>query len=91
MKYLQETKDLELTLEAEKGASVICKWYPYAAFAVHRDMKSHTGSVFTLGKAAANTISAKQKLNTRSSTEAELVAADGIVVQAVWKRLFLES
>jgi hypothetical protein len=89
MKYLQETKDLELTLEAEKGASVICKWYPDAAFAVHRDMKSHTGAVLTLGKGAANTISAKQKLNTRSSTEAELVAADDIVVQAMWTRLFL--
>jgi hypothetical protein len=70
---------------------LLCKWYPDAAFAVHNDMKSHTGAILTLGKGAVNTISAKQKLNTRSSTEAELVAADNIVPQAMWTRMFLES
>jgi hypothetical protein len=86
MKYLDLTKELELTLEAEKGNIILCKWYPDAAFAVHRDMKSHTGAVFSLGKGAVTTISAKQKLNTRSSTEAELVGADDIVGQAMWTR-----
>jgi hypothetical protein len=44
-----------------------------------------------LGKGAVNTISAKQRLNTRSSIEAELVGADDIVTQAMWTRLFLEQ
>jgi hypothetical protein len=91
MKYLDLTKDLELTLEAEHGDVIICRWYPDAAFAVHNNMRSHTGAVLTLGRGAANTISMKQKLNTRSSTEAELVAADDIVVQAMWTRNFLEA
>jgi hypothetical protein len=91
LKYLDLTKDLVLTLEATNGKVLLCKWYPDAAFAVHRDMKSHTGAVLTLGKGAVNTISSKQKLNTRSSTEAELVAADDIVTQAMWTRQFLES
>ena len=91
MKYLYETKELVLTLEAEGGDIFICKWYPDAAFAVHPDMKSHTGGVFTAGKGAINTISAKQKLNTRSSTEAELVAADDITPQAIWTRNFLKE
>ncbi len=90
LKYLQQTIDMELTLEAEEGDKIICKWYPDAAFAVHKDMKSHTGAVLTLGKGAVNTISAKQKLNTRSSTEAELIGADEIVPQALWTRNFLE-
>jgi ABC-type transport system involved in Fe-S cluster assembly fused permease/ATPase subunit len=66
-------------------------WYPDAAFAVHQDMKSHTGAVLTMGKGAMQTISSKQKLNTRSTTEAELVAVDDVVVQAMWTRNFLEA
>jgi hypothetical protein len=88
---LELTNDLELTLEADKGEVLLCRWYPDAAFAVHQDLKSHTGAVLTLGKGAVDTISAKQKLNTRSSTEAELVGADGIVPQAIWTRMFLEE
>jgi hypothetical protein len=92
MKYLSQTVDLELTLEANGDADVIlCKWYPDAAFAVHPDYKSHTGAVLTLGKGAVQTISAKQRLNTRSSMEAELVAVDDVVVQAMWTRNFLEG
>ena len=91
LKYLQQTKDLELTLEAAQGEVILCKWYPDAAFAVHHDFKSHTGAILTLGKGAANTISAKQKLNTRSSTEAELVGADDVLPQALWTRNFLKE
>ena len=91
LKYLEGTKDLELILEAEKGDVLMCKWYPDAAFAVHADFKSHTGAVLTLGKGAVNTMSSKQKLNTRSSTEAELVGADDTITQAMWTKQFLEE
>ena len=86
LKYLESTKDLVLTLEADKGDILLCKWYPDAAFAVHSDFKSHTGAVLTLGKGAVNTISAKQKLNTRSSTEAELVGVNDTITQALWTK-----
>jgi len=36
-------------------------------------------------------ISRKQKLNTRSSTEAELVAVDDVSTMILWTRLFLEE
>jgi hypothetical protein len=36
-------------------------------------------------------LSRKQKLNTRSSTEAELVGADDAVTMILWTRLFLEE
>ena len=45
-------------------------------FAVHPDCKSHTGACLTLGHGSISSISAKQKINTKSSTEAELVAVD---------------
>jgi len=44
-----------------------------ASFAVHPDFKSHTGGVLTMGEGTLQGVTSKQKLNTRSSTEAELV------------------
>ena len=75
--YLRGTKELVLTLSADK--SNLVKWYVDAAYAIHHDMKSHTGGVMTLGKGAAIASSIKQKLNTKSSTEAKLVGVDGLV------------
>ena len=92
LKYMHSTKSLVLTLEASgDGQVIICKWFPDAAFAVHPDFKSHTGGVLTLGKGAVNTILQKQKLNTTSSTEAEVVGAHDVVPQALWTKYFLEA
>ena len=43
-----------------------------------------------MGKGAIQSISTKQKLNTKSSTEAELVGADDVLGQLLWTRNFLE-
>ncbi len=50
------------------------KAYVDASYRVHADMKSHTGCVITLGKGPIFVRSAKQKLVSKSSTEAELIA-----------------
>jgi hypothetical protein len=73
MKYLNGTRDDKLILSADKLNVV--KWYVDTSFAVHPDFKSHTGGVLTLGRGALTSLSKKQKLNTQSSTEAELVGA----------------
>ena len=44
-----------------------------AAYAVHPDIKSHTGRVVSFGKGMINCRSSKQKLNTTSSTEVRIV------------------
>ena len=62
-----------------------------ASFAVHPDFKSHTGAVMTMGNGAITSISRKQGMNTWSSTEAEVVAADEVVGPMLWTRLFLEA
>jgi hypothetical protein len=36
-------------------------------------------------------VSRKQKLNTKSSTEAELISVDDISVMILWTKLFLEA
>jgi hypothetical protein len=45
----------------------------------------------TLGTGAIQSISTKQKINTRSSTEAELVSIDDIISKVLWTKLFLEQ
>jgi hypothetical protein len=89
MKYLRQTIDLPLTLEADDMHVV--KWWVDASFAVHPDMKSHTGATMSLGKGAAYSRSTRQRLNTKSSTEAELVGVDDVMPQVLWTRYFLEA
>jgi hypothetical protein len=45
----------------------------------------------SLGKGMPINTSTKQKLNTRSSTETELVAADDFMPIILWKNCFLDA
>ena len=54
-------------------------------------MKSHTGVIMTMGGGAIISSSRKQKLNTRSSTEAELIAADDALTDIMWTKEFLRA
>jgi len=87
--YLRATKELSLTLEAHDLQ--IIKWWVDASFAVHHDMRSHTGGVMSLGKGAVYSTSTRQKLNTKSSTEAELVGVDDMMPIILWTRRFMEA
>jgi Reverse transcriptase (RNA-dependent DNA polymerase) len=89
MKYLRGTVNMPLTLEATNVQ--IIKWWVDVSFAVHPDMKSHTGGAMTLGKGAIYGTSTRQKLNTKSSTEAELVGVNDVMPQILWTRYFLEA
>eukprot|EP00957_Ditylum_brightwellii_P125405 9558394-Ditylum_brightwellii.AAC.1 len=89
MRYLRATKDLPLMLEAD-GLNQLT-WWIDAAFAVHHDMKSHTGGLLMAGKGAVFATSIKQKLNTRSSMEAKLVSVNDLMPQILWTRYFLEA
>ena len=87
--YLCGTLHLLLILEADNLH--LLKWFIDGSFAVHWDMKGHTGGLFTLGKGAIIGISRRQKLNTRSSTESELVAVDDCMPTVMWTRYFMEA
>lgn len=89
IKYLRGSKDMPLSLEADSNGKL--QWWSDASFAVHKDMKSHTGAVLSMGKGAAYSMSTKQKINTKSSTEAEIVGVDDGMPMVVWTRRFLEA
>ena len=50
------------------------RWWVDASYGVHWDSKGHTGAMVSMGKGAIVNVSRKHKLNTGSSTEAELVS-----------------
>ena len=85
--YLNSTYHMGLVLEANKSLQIIS--YVDASFAVHADMRSHSGGIISLGKGAIWSKSSRQKLNTKSSTEAEFVAASDLCSQVIWTRDFL--
>ena len=89
MDFLKRTANECLTLALDDTRRVI--WSIDAAFAVHPDKKSHSGMTMTMGKGAITSLLRKQKLNTRSSTEAELVAVEDCMAQVLWTKYFLEA
>ena len=54
-------------------------------------MKSHTGATMSYGRGSVYSTSSKQKLNTKSSTEAEVVAVDDLMPMIIWTRYFLQE
>ena len=89
MKYLRDTKSLPLILSS--NGTGILKWWVDAAFAVHPNMRGHSGGGLSLGRGMPMAGSTKQKLNTRSSTEAEIVGVDDFMPAICWTRYFMEA
>ena len=79
--YIQGTIGLSFILSINK--SVNMKWYFDAAFTVHKYMRSHTGGFMNMVELGDYFQSRKQKLNTKSSTEAELFGVDNVLTQVI--------
>jgi histone deacetylase 1/2 len=88
VKYLRGTKELTLNLTPNEGFLELFA-YVDASFAVHHDLRSHTGAVITFGAGGIFFKSTRQKLNTKSSTEAELVGIADALTTVIWARDFL--
>ena len=81
---LRRSQDLVLTLESD--ISVVIKCWVDVEFAVHHNMRIHTGGDISLGKGAIYSAPNKQELNTKISIEAELVGVDNFIFQNLWVR-----
>ena len=89
MWYLRDTIFLPLVLGWDETGNIY--WSVDASFAVHSDMRSHTGAVMLLGKGALIAMSTKQKLNTTSSTEAELIGVSDSMPFNMWATYFFKA
>jgi hypothetical protein len=54
-------------------------------------MKSHIGATMSMGRGCVHSMSHKQKLNSRSSTKAELVGVNDAMSMILWTCLFLQD
>ena len=89
LQYLKGTLHMPLILSAD--SMTMPRWWVDAAYAVHHDCKGHTGAGMSLGRGMAMSYSWKHKINTKSSTEAEIVGVDDSLAYILWARYFLQE
>ena len=72
------------------GLYMLYTWVD-AAYAVHQNMHSHTGGCMSFGLGTIHAKSSKQKLNTKNSSEAELVGVSEYMTYNIWLINFLHE
>jgi hypothetical protein len=89
MRYVRGTHTMPLILSA--NGTGILKWWVDASFAVHHNLRGHSGGGLSLGCEFPIVTSTKQKVNTWSSTESEIVGANDFMPAICWTCYFMES
>jgi hypothetical protein len=89
LEYLSGTKDMPLTISTNQ-MNLIKTWVD-TSYASHSHMRSHTGGLIMMGKGALYERCTGQRINTKSSTEAEVVGASDFLPQTIWTRYFIEA
>jgi hypothetical protein len=91
LRYVNDTRERGIVLRPGKSRIAV-RVYIDAAYGIHADGKSHTGSCVVIGDSGAvHCKSGKQQIVTKSSTEAELVALSDSASQGLHTRNFLIS
>ena len=89
IRYLRHT--LYMCLVLGKDATESMHWWIDASYAVHPNMRGHTGATMSMGNGSIYSGSWKQKMVTRSSTESEVVGVYDVLPQILWTKKFLED
>ena len=87
--YFESTRDLTLRLRCYLPPKV--STFIDASFAVHPNMRSHSGVCVTLGVGVFYSKSTAQKLNTTSSCHSEAVALAKCLQQSLWSQYLIEG
>ena len=62
-----------------------------ASFAIHPNMRSHTGGIISFGRSGILCKSKCQHLNSKSSTEAELIGTSDYLPHTLYVKMFMEA
>jgi hypothetical protein len=87
--YLGETLKYHFTLHCSDIKKLT--WYIDGSYASHSDMRGQSGAVLVAGGCSVLFRSNKQKVNTRSSTETELIAVDDVLPTVQWTKHFMRD
>jgi hypothetical protein len=88
LRYLCGTCQMKLNLSADNLTTI--RWWVDASHVVNDNCRGHTGAMMSLGKGADISFSNKQKINTKSSTESELVGANQALSSIIHTQHFIE-
>jgi hypothetical protein len=89
LSYLDAHRSFVLILDARHPHRVVA--FVDSSYGIHMNKKSHTGVLIRIGRGAVFISSTKQRLVTKSSTEAELVALSDALSQIIWTRHFMAA
>lgn len=89
LEWIQDTVDETRFIGAD-NLYTLFTWID-AAYAVHPNMRSHTGGAISMGTGVMHCKSGRQKLNTKSSTESELVGVSDYLPYAIWFMYFMKE
>ena len=74
----------------KKILSEIFTWID-SSYAVHSNMRGHTGGAIYMGFGVIHCKAGKQKINVKSSTELELVGFSEYISYNIWLLMFMEA
>jgi hypothetical protein len=89
LQYLKGCKHLKLRIKINDINEI--KWIVDASHNVHWDCKGQTGAGMTMGEGAIISSSNKQKINTKSACESELVGIDDVIPTMLWSLYFIQA
>ena len=89
MGYLKGTIGLKRVMGMLNGVYMYT-WVD-TSYGIHRDLKGHNGGTVSLGRGVTLHGCSKQKINTKSSTESEIVGASDFLPTTIWAKYFLEA
>jgi hypothetical protein len=91
LKYLNGTKDLGLILGGDNDGKMNAHLFTDASYGIHLNGKSHTGICLKFQRGSVTAKSIKQKVVSKSTAEAELIAQSDGVALGSWALQFLEE
>ena len=80
---------LKLTLTLESMG--VIKWFIDGSHNTHWGFKGHGGTMMVMGCEAISSYSRRIKVNTRSSTETELISVDAFMPEVLWSLYFIQA
>ena len=83
--------DLHMKRHMKEDSLRVIRWWVDASYGVHWDCKDHMGAMMSMGEGEIVNIKRKHKLNTGSSTEAELVSIADVLGVIIWCKYFMEA
>ena len=89
LSFLYSTLEDERTIGAASLTEILT-WID-AAYAVHDNMRSHMGGLISLGTGVIHAKSSMEKINTKSSTEAEFVGCAEYLPYNIWFLHFMRA